>query len=486
MTRLLLPALLLSLAACEGPQGPPGPAGAQGPAGEDGDDGTPGTDGDPGQDGTDGQDADCFGRDPVELTGLDGADQVLVGMNPIDVTIQRTGTETLTYEFAGTGIDYTFTDDTFQAVATDANPSRQVLVATDGCTVDTIAWTPVTAPDQFTLDVVHLVPGAGVVDFGLKGRDPIGSLDFEDRGRFVLPSGDWEFDVSQGGTVLLTSPLTTYEAGSHHVVFVYPDAAAPTLLPVEVDASPVADPESDVRVTGVHAADTVGQVDVFDAFTDTLLFEDLDRGSSEELGEVAADDYGLAIDLDNDGETDLDLGRLLGSAVTGDSVVATAYVDGFGNGKVYTIALNSDAEIITSTNLVLQEMPGERVSSSSGRVRRSVEVAGCPLVDDVDVDIELTHAFAPDLTIDLVNPAGEFVFLWDEDDPSGDDIVGTFDADAGDDGLDRGDDALFTVPELADFEGLSGNGTWTLIINDPYTGDEGTLDSWALTVGCPL
>lgn len=483
MMRLALPTLLATLVACEGPIGPEGPAGEQGPQGEPGEPGEPG---DPGEAGDPGQDADCFGRDAVDLTGLDGANQTLLGDDPIVVDILRGGDEDLEYQVAGTGVEYTFTDDSFEATATDMNPSLQVLIATDGCTIDTFTWVPVVEPDQFTLDVVHLVPGAGEVDLALTGRDPLGSLDFEDRARFTFPSGGWEFDVRQDGTNLLTTNAVEYQAGMHYVLFVYDDDGTPAAEVLELDISDVTAPDAAVRLYGFHGVSIAGQVDLYDVYTSTRLVEGIDRGETAEFGEVDADPYGLSVDVNRDGTTDLDMGRILAGRFAGDTVVSALYLDEIDNPRVYTLGVRDDASIITSTALVIGESPDIRVSDRTDLVVREVDVASCPTLDGLNVNIDLAHPRPEDLTIDLVSPRGDIVFLWNQDVIGDRDLRGTFDPVDGTDNTGLGNDDLFTRPGLEDLELIDGSGEWTLVIDDRRLGEEGTLERWSLVLDCPL
>ncbi|MFT5585669.1 MAG: hypothetical protein ACI9VR_003262, partial [Cognaticolwellia sp.] len=266
MHKFLCSALLFTLVACEGPEGP---AGEEGTAGDVGSDGSDGIDGETGTDGVDGDDASCAGRDAVEITAIIGGEGTLFTDYPTTLSIETNSAEALSYNWVGYGIDYVFSGDDVQATAFDVKASSQVLVATDGCTVDTFLWEPEVGPGTFGLDVVHLTPGVGPVDVGVSGADPAFNIDFEQRVRLELPWGDYAWDLSQDGNVALTVPSATYEPGNHYVVFAHLDSGALTVTALNADLSDPSDPGTQIRLTGVHAADGVGPVDVYDIYTAT-------------------------------------------------------------------------------------------------------------------------------------------------------------------------------------------------------------------------
>ncbi len=94
-------------------------------------------------------------------------------------------------------------------------------------------------------------------------------------------------------------------------------------------------------------------------------------------------------------------------------------------------------------------------------------------VGDVDVDINITHTYIGDLTIDLTSPSGTTVRLHDRSGGSADDIVLTYD----DEGI-----APDGPGTLANFDLSSLTGVWTLTVTDHAGQDTGTLNSWALRI----
>ena len=93
-------------------------------------------------------------------------------------------------------------------------------------------------------------------------------------------------------------------------------------------------------------------------------------------------------------------------------------------------------------------------------------------VGNIEVDVDISHTFRGDLTVELVSPEGTVVRLHNRSGGTAEDIVTTY-ADSG-----------ATAPEgpgmLGDFNGESTAGDWTLIVSDNADGDTGSINTWAL------
>ena len=108
------------------------------------------------------------------------------------------------------------------------------------------------------------------------------------------------------------------------------------------------------------------------------------------------------------------------------------------------------------------------------------------ILSDVNVSVDISHTWDSDMDIVLISPAGTRIDLSTGNGGSSDDYTGTTFDDSGADGLVTAASAPFTgsfVPEqpLADLNGESAAGTWTLEITDTAGGDDGQLNSWSLT-----
>jgi serine protease len=88
-------------------------------------------------------------------------------------------------------------------------------------------------------------------------------------------------------------------------------------------------------------------------------------------------------------------------------------------------------------------------------------------IEEVLVDLNITHTFIGDLRISLTSPTGTVAVLHDRSGGGSDDIVGTF-------------------PLPTQFSGEEAAGDWTLTIEDLAGADIGTLNDWTLRiVGVP-
>ncbi len=103
-----------------------------------------------------------------------------------------------------------------------------------------------------------------------------------------------------------------------------------------------------------------------------------------------------------------------------------------------------------------------------------IEVMQDVEIGDVNIKLDITHTFIGDLIVDVVSPAGTTVRLHNRTGGSDDDILTTYN----DDG-----DAPDGPGVLADFNGESALGTWTLLGSDNAGIDQGSLNSWTLLIG---
>ncbi|MBN9523867.1 S8 family serine peptidase [bacterium] len=117
--------------------------------------------------------------------------------------------------------------------------------------------------------------------------------------------------------------------------------------------------------------------------------------------------------------------------------------------------------------------------------RVSLTVPTVGTVADVTASVTLTHTFVKDLVITLTSPSGKVITLFNRRGGSGDNLTGTTFDDAAATAISAGR-APFSGsyrPEqaLSGFDGLAGNGTWTLSVTDQGRGDIGTITRF--TVG---
>lgn len=114
---------------------------------------------------------------------------------------------------------------------------------------------------------------------------------------------------------------------------------------------------------------------------------------------------------------------------------------------------------------------------------RTITVNDNYCIADVDVQIDITHTYIGDLTIDLISPTGVTVRLHNRTGGSADDIHKLYN-----DGVTNPDGP----GTLSDFAGTQVQGVWTLNVRDNASQDIGTLDNWVLKIAstgsgnCPV
>lgn len=106
-------------------------------------------------------------------------------------------------------------------------------------------------------------------------------------------------------------------------------------------------------------------------------------------------------------------------------------------------------------------------------------VAGCGTVQDVEVTVNITHSFVPDLTVTLYDPPMRNAVVLQYNSYTNDNgygISGTWSS--------FGTGTLTAYGSMSSVLGIAGSGQWGLEIADDAFLDEGTLNSWSLTLYC--
>jgi hypothetical protein len=185
-----------------------------------------------------------------------------------------------------------------------------------------INCTPVVELELFDASIraIHLSPDAPAVDVYVGSewvyRSVGPDLSFGEASEFYpsLPGYDLLTVASQGTPaeeLLFDDPAIlqlddlNLPAGCYTTV-VYDRLASIDVLVLEDDYSPIR--EGTIRVRAVHAAPSVGQVDLYDvsdAAAPTLLEEDLDFGTAGTALDLPAVAFSLGLDVDDDGVSDL-------------------------------------------------------------------------------------------------------------------------------------------------------------------------------------
>ncbi|HCH62048.1 MAG TPA: hypothetical protein DFR83_04530 [Deltaproteobacteria bacterium] len=500
-TRILsILTLGLSLAACaeaeKGTDGADGEDGTAGAAGVDGNDGDPGADGEDGEDDDgdgdgDGDGSPCAGATPVEITGLTGLPtEAMTAYYASDsITVESNAAGDLSYAVSGYGLDYEWSGDSFTVTPTTDMPSSQVIIATDGCTTDTFEFSVDAKVGNALLNIVHLYEGAPSVDVTLSG-DAIEDAILTDF-TFVSQTNYLETDARpyafdlwvEGAVAATTDTIELMDQGTYTLV-VYSDGGAPATLLIEDDLSELSAADS-TRITAIHVADGIGQVDVWETVLGVALFEDLDFGAVSEAIEITSDaDYTVGLDVDDDGAADQNFETITFSGLEDQSANVFAFSQSglpflfasiptleFG-ARLFPDPLPAPSSIASGTStpaLPVPDYPGSFVGDT-------ITITDTCTVLTVEVDVDISHTYRGDLEVVLAGPDGTEIFLHDQTGTSANDVIGTYSSD--------GSGTLVPAGDLNDFLLLQGTGDWTLSAADFGYGDIGTINAWGINIGC--
>lgn len=109
-------------------------------------------------------------------------------------------------------------------------------------------------------------------------------------------------------------------------------------------------------------------------------------------------------------------------------------------------------------------------------------------INDLNVNVNLSHTYVEDISVKLTGPNGEVVQLFANKCGSNDNVNATFD-DAGIPLVCGGSAAIsgtfIPTQPLSIFNGQLSQGVWTLTVIDAYNGDGGTINSWGINFCSP-
>jgi len=120
-----------------------------------------------------------------------------------------------------------------------------------------------------------------------------------------------------------------------------------------------------------------------------------------------------------------------------------------------------------------------------GTVTDQINIASGVEIDHVLINLEITHTAPVDLVVTLISPDGtESQLIVQPGLVPGSDTTPQ-DGEAGEDGV-PADNISFTLSST-EFWGETGEGTWTIRVEDTLSGDSGTFNSWSIELwGDPL
>lgn len=129
-----------------------------------------------------------------------------------------------------------------------------------------------------------------------------------------------------------------------------------------------------------------------------------------------------------------------------------------------------EAQIVVPNELRFESSPGVIIpDDNAAGVTDTITVSDPRSIDQVSIEVDITHRWRGDLVVELTGPQGHSVVLHDREGYDADNIRRTY--------------TVQDVPGLAQFEGQPANGDWVLKCSDREGWIVGKLVSWALVIG---
>jgi subtilisin-like proprotein convertase family protein len=140
----------------------------------------------------------------------------------------------------------------------------------------------------------------------------------------------------------------------------------------------------------------------------------------------------------------------------------------FGNGKVNALrAVQAAAHVTVSARVIdVSAQPNERIPDVGNVVTSVIDIAEEGSIQDLRVQVDISHTYIGDLRVDLIAPDGTGVALHNNTGGSAHDLIRTY-----------------GVPETPVLQALIGKpvrGRWQLRVRDTFRLDEGRLNRWRI------
>ncbi|MEY3052907.1 MAG: protein alpha-antigen precursor, partial [Bacteroidota bacterium] len=284
-----------------------------------------------------------------------------------------------------------------------------------------------------------------------------------------LSNGTFTYDPDAGFTGSMTFPYAVCLAAPYGSVC---DSALVTIL-----VGPDAVDDSYATLFGTTISNTIASNDSYPAGSSFAIVDDVDNGTNilyangafsytPASGFTGSDTFRYVICLPSPNNTICDTATAV--ILVGPNAVNDVYLLSAGFQDCSTTTYSG-----TPVNII-----------DNNTVSATLTLSDEGTIQDLNVvSIDITHTWVGDLVISLESPAGTTVTLADSPCGSQDDMLISYDDEAGSgsfpcpptDGL-----SYWPTQLLNSFDGEDPNGVWTLYIEDIYWGDQGTLNGWGI------
>jgi immune inhibitor A len=151
-------------------------------------------------------------------------------------------------------------------------------------------------------------------------------------------------------------------------------------------------------------------------------------------------------------------------------------------GKLVIASFTNTPNSFTSTDIPksIPDNSGTGVSSTL-----TVSSGNCSSIADVNATMNISHTWVGDLLVQLThNNSGRTAILFYGSCGSNDNIIATFNDEAASTVQCPPNGTYQPYEPLSIFDGINGEGIWTLNVYDFALGDTGTLNSWGISMSC--
>ena len=101
-------------------------------------------------------------------------------------------------------------------------------------------------------------------------------------------------------------------------------------------------------------------------------------------------------------------------------------------------------------------------------IEDAIEVTAAQTIQNLSIEVDITHTWIGDLNLVLVGPEGDEVALHSRTGRNADDIQATY--------------TLANTPALSVLRGKQAMGTWRIRVSDNASRDTGKLNKWAIVL----
>lgn len=160
-----------------------------------------------------------------------------------------------------------------------------------------------------------------------------------------------------------------------------------------------------------------------------------------------------------------DLHVLTGESVNGEWVLHVQDLAAVDRGRLSSWSLNISGQ--TDTSIFVEDSPGVIIPDNvQGGIERVLTVSDTGQLDNIVVELDITHTYIGDLVVELISPDNTLMLLHNRSGGSANNIIKTY--------------TLMNTSNLQNLRGDSIAGDWRLHVSDHAGLDQGKLNRWAL------